>query len=371
MRARRIENLEALQLKASEIAQITVKELEARHYLVWWLSSYDRNMKRGYNNETICLSTYQVNEFCFSYAITSEVEKFYLLIQPENWFLNDLTFESASIDEKGLVLNLAEVNDQLFKLYISRMQIRFNLDEIHAERLTHAKKYAKELVFIQYNPQKNQVMNVGVSINLENNTITRKSSNQTAKNKRLKGGILMKKSNYFKVIGAIAVSTVVSLAYAGFTEINSSGDIVSKDSANALRTSFSTPNQNIPAPLRTYSLWDKISETTKYNGTVQPKPTPVAIESTSSQAQNIQSKSNINVANIESQQEIKRLQAALKEKETENNKLKYSNLEMQVQVVELKSDINELKQQVNFLASQMQIVESDVLVMKNKKPSSF
>ncbi len=44
---------------------------------------------------------------------------------------------------------------------------------------------------------------------------------------------------------------------------------------------------------------------------------------------------------------------------------------MQVQVVELKSDINELKQQVNFLASQMQIVESDVLVMKNKKPSSF
>ena len=145
MRARRIENLEALQLKASEIAQITVKELEARHYLVWWLSSYDRNMKRGYNNETICLSTYQVNEFCFSYAITSEVEKFYLLIQPENWFLNDLAFESASIDDKGLVLNLAEVNDQLFKLYISRMQIRFNLDEIHAERLTHAKKYAKEL----------------------------------------------------------------------------------------------------------------------------------------------------------------------------------------------------------------------------------
>ena len=80
----------------------------------------------------------------------------------------------------------------------------------------------------------------------------------------------MKKSNYFKVIGAVAVSTVVSLAYAGFTEINSSGDIVSKDSANALRTSFSTPNQNIPAPLRTYSLWDKISETTKYNGTVEP-----------------------------------------------------------------------------------------------------
>ena len=40
----------------------------------------------------------------------------------------------------------------------------------------------------------------------------------------------MKKSNYFKVIGAIAVSTVVSLAYASFTEINSSGDIVSKDS---------------------------------------------------------------------------------------------------------------------------------------------
>ena len=184
----------------------------------------------------------------------------------------------------------------------------------------------------------------------------------------------MKKSNYFRVIGAVAVSTVVSLAYAGFTEINSSGDIVSKDSANALRTSFSTPNQNIPAPLRTYSLWDKISETTKYNGTVEPKPTPVtpvAIASTASQAQNTQSKSNINVANIESQQEIKRLQAALKEKETENNKLKYSNLEMQVQVVELKSDINELKQQVNFLASQMQNVESDVLVMKYKKPNSF
>lgn len=181
----------------------------------------------------------------------------------------------------------------------------------------------------------------------------------------------MKKSNYFKVIGAVAVSTVVSLAYAGFTEINSSGDIVYKDSANALRTSFSAPNQNIPAPLRTYSLWDKISETTKYNGTVEPKPTPVAIARTASQAQNIQSKSNINVANIENQQEIKRLQAALKEKETENNKLKYSNLEMQVQVVELKRDINELKQQVNFLASQMQNVESDVLVMKNKKPSSF
>lgn len=187
MRARRIENLEALQLKASESAQELVRHLQARHYLIWWLSSYDRNMKRGYNNETISLSTYQVNEFCFSYAITSEIEKFYLLIQPENWFLNDLIYESASIDEKGMVLNLSEVNDQLFKLYISRMQIRFNLDEIHAERLIHAKKFAKELVFIQYNPQKNQVMTVGVSINLENNTISRKSSNQSSINNRNKG----------------------------------------------------------------------------------------------------------------------------------------------------------------------------------------
>lgn len=184
----------------------------------------------------------------------------------------------------------------------------------------------------------------------------------------------MKKSNYFKVIGAVAVSTVVSLAYAGFTEINSSGDIISKDSTNVLRTSFSTPNQNIPAPLRTYSLWEKISETTKYNGTVEPKPTPVtpvAIASTDSLTQNIQSKSNIYVVNAENLQEIKKLQAALKEKEVENNNLKYSNIEMQVQVVELKSDISELKQQVNFLANQMQNVESDVLVMKNKKSSSF
>lgn len=181
----------------------------------------------------------------------------------------------------------------------------------------------------------------------------------------------MKKSNYLKAIGAVALSTIVSLAYAGFTEINSSGDIISKDSANALRTSFSTPNQNVPVPLRTYSLWDKISETTKYNGTVEPKPTPVATPISAYQSQNNQLKNRTNETSLDNQEEIIKLQATLKEKEAENNKLKYENIEMKVQVVEMKRDINELKQQVNFLANQVQNVESDVLVMKTKKPSSF
>lgn len=181
----------------------------------------------------------------------------------------------------------------------------------------------------------------------------------------------MKNSNFLKLIGAVALSTAFSLAYAGFTEINSSGDIISKDSANASRTSFSTLNENIPVPLRTYSLWDKISETTKYNGTVEPKPTPVAIPISASQMQNVQFKTSINATSLDNQQEIKKLQAALKEKDAENNKLKYENIEMQVKVVEMKSDIYELKQQVNFLANQMQNIESDVLVMKTKKPNSF
>lgn len=175
MRRRRIANLEALQEKASNIAQSLVKHLEARHYLIWWLSSYERTMKRGFNNETISLSPFQINEFRFSYVVSSGIERFYLFVQPENWFFNDLVYESASIDEKGLVLNLSEINDPLFKLYISRMQIRFNFDESNLDRLIHAKKYAKELVLIQFDPKKNEVNLVGNTIDLNNSTVQKKS----------------------------------------------------------------------------------------------------------------------------------------------------------------------------------------------------
>lgn len=179
MRKRRIANLEALQEKASDIAQKLVTHLESRHYLIWWLSSYERTMKRGLNNETISLSPFQTNEFRFSYAVTNGIERFYLLVQPENWFFNDLGYESASIDEKGIVLNLSEVNDPLFKIYITRMQIRFNLDESHAKRLTHAKKYAKELILIKYDPRKNEVKLVGSKINLNNFSVQKNSTSQS------------------------------------------------------------------------------------------------------------------------------------------------------------------------------------------------
>lgn len=184
MRRRRIANLEALQEKASNIAQSLVKHLEARHYLIWWLSSYERTMKRGFNNETICLSQFQINEFRFSYVISGGIERFYLLVQPENWFFNDLGFESASIDEHGIVLNLSEVNDPLFKLYISRMQIRFNLDESNVDRLVHAKKYAKELVLIQFDPKRNEVNLVGSKIALNNSSVQK---NISTNNRSIKG----------------------------------------------------------------------------------------------------------------------------------------------------------------------------------------
>lgn len=175
VRKRRIANLEALQEQASQIAHAIVRQLESRHYLIWWLSSYDRIMKRGYYNETIALSPFQVNEFRFSYKVSNTIERIYLLVQPENWFFNDLGYESASVDEFGIVLNLSEINNEQFKLYVSRMQIRFNFDEIHAERLKHAKKYAKELVLIKYEPKRNEVKTVGVTINLNNSSVHKKS----------------------------------------------------------------------------------------------------------------------------------------------------------------------------------------------------
>lgn len=180
----------------------------------------------------------------------------------------------------------------------------------------------------------------------------------------------MKKSKITLISAAVLASTVVTLAYAGFTEINSSGDIVSKDTISSQRTSFSNPEQNINTPLRTYSLWDKISETTKYNATVKDEKvseTPIAIETSNSYSQVTYKTNNM----VETKAALNKALDQLKKSEESNYKLKYENLELQVKVVEMNKDISDLKKQVNFLASQMEQVESDVLVMKTKKTGGF
>lgn len=182
------------------------------------------------------------------------------------------------------------------------------------------------------------------------------------------------------IVGFASAGLLIStIAVAGFTEINSSGDIVSKDSSSAQRLSFSSPNQNIPAPLRSYSLWDKISETTKYTSTVpkiQPSSvveTPVAISiplsssSLNKPALNSPLSKDLNL--IQLQTELAKAKDQIKKYEAENTQLKFQNLEMSVKVIEMNRDLAEVKKQVNFLASQMQNVESDVLVMKNKNTS--
>jgi|GEM_PF-3449322 len=183
----------------------------------------------------------------------------------------------------------------------------------------------------------------------------------------------------FTVGFASAGLLISTIAVAGFTEINSSGDIVSKDSTSAQRLSFSSPNQNIPAPLRSYSLWDKISETTKYTSTVpkvQPSSvveTPVAISiplsSSSLNKPALNSPISKDLSLIQLQTELAKAKDQIKKYEAENTQLKFQNLEMSVKVIEMNRDLAEVKKQVNFLASQMQNVESDVLVMKNKNSS--
>lgn len=183
----------------------------------------------------------------------------------------------------------------------------------------------------------------------------------------------------FTVGFASAGLLISTIAVAGFTEINSSGDIVSKDSSSAQRLSFSSPNQNIPAPLRSYSLWDKISETTKYTSTVpkvQPSSvveTPVAISiplsSSSLNKPALNSPLSKDLSLIQLQTELAKAKDQIKKYEAENTQLKFQNLEMSVKVIEMNRDLAEVKKQVNFLASQMQNVESDVLVMKNKNTS--
>lgn len=188
----------------------------------------------------------------------------------------------------------------------------------------------------------------------------------------------MNKSKVTLLGSVLIASSVVTLAYAGFTEINSSGDIISKDNASSVRTSFSSPDHNIQTPLRTYSLWDKISETTKYNATIKDKNTnitPVAIEQTNSYAPSAiptyKNTTNNSIKTLDSKAELTKALELLKKSEEANLQLKYDNLELQVKVIEMNKDISELQKQVNFLASQMEQVESDVLVMKTKKTGGF
>lgn len=187
----------------------------------------------------------------------------------------------------------------------------------------------------------------------------------------------MKKSKVTLIGSILLTSTAVTIAYAGFTEINSSGDIISKDNRASIRTSFSSPEININTPPRTYTLWDKISETTKYNATIKEEVvnTPLAIETVNYNLPNITSKPNANsnaptnYNNV--QTELNNTLNLLKQSEDYNNKLKFENLEMQVKVIEMNKNIAELQKKVNFLASQMEQVESDVLVMKTKKNVGF
>lgn len=185
VRKRKIPNLERLEEEALVVAHNTTNLLEARHHLIWWLSSYERKMARGFQNETIALSEFQANEFKYSYLVSETVQKFYLLIQPENWFFNDIEFESASVDENGIVLSLGELNSSLFKFYIARMQIRISMNALHKNRLLHAKKFAKELVFIKYDPDQNVVSHVGQTIALNNSLVTKTSSQSPNRRKAL------------------------------------------------------------------------------------------------------------------------------------------------------------------------------------------
>lgn len=185
VRKRKIPNLERLEEEALDIAHSTTRLLEARHYLIWWLSSYERKMGRGFQNETIALSEFQANEFKYSYLVSDTIQRFYLLIQPENWFLNDIEFESASVDENGIVLSLGELNNSLFKFYLARMQIRISMSPLHKNRLLHAKKFAKELVFIKFDPDKNQVTNLGQTITLNNGLVNQTNTHTPSRRKAI------------------------------------------------------------------------------------------------------------------------------------------------------------------------------------------
>lgn len=183
------------------------------------------------------------------------------------------------------------------------------------------------------------------------------------------------KSKKITLLGTAILASTISLAYAGFTEINSSGDIISNNKTNASRTSFSNLEQNIQVPSRSFSLWDKISETTKYNATVKENSnsiivTPLAIESTQNTYSNTKPYKQL-LSENELQAELKKTKEALRKSEESNNKLKYENLDLQVKLVEINKDMTEVKQHVNFLASQMEKMESELLVLSTKKPTGF
>lgn len=159
-----IPNFHKLNDQALEIALKTVSKLEARHILVWWLSSYENKVEKGLGNETVQLTPFQVSEFRFSYKISNDVSRFFLIIQKENWFFNDLGFSSVSIDENGVVLNIDAIEDALFSIFINKMSIRINFADHHKEKLIHAKKYAKEVILVKCCAKTNTLLSIGETI---------------------------------------------------------------------------------------------------------------------------------------------------------------------------------------------------------------
>ena len=188
--------------------------------------------------------------------------------------------------------------------------------------------------------------------------------------------------NSIFLVAGITVLTCGGLTYAGFTEINTAGDIIQKQDNSGLRPSYSDISVNVPVPLRSNSMWDRISEVTKYNAiklTENVPETPAAKEAQVANYKALESGVQINAQALAStqvrQQALKNTQAELtqalasiKKYQDQNKDLADENLALKTQMSQMNTDVSELKTQVNFLANQMQNLETNVLDIKYQKP---
>ena len=171
--------------------------------------------------------------------------------------------------------------------------------------------------------------------------------------------------NSIFLVAGITVLTCGGLTYAGFTEINTAGDIIQKQDNSGLRPSYSDISVNVPVPLRSNSMWDRISEVTKYNAiklTENVPETPAAKEVQVATTQVRQQ------ALKNTQAELTQALASIKKYQDQNKDLADENLALKTQMSQMNTDVSELKTQVNFLANQMQNLETNVLDIKYQKP---
>lgn len=170
----------------------------------------------------------------------------------------------------------------------------------------------------------------------------------------------MERSKKFRKLLFLIISLGTAVGgYAGFTEINSSGEIVSLD--HKLTTSFETPYKVIQTPEKTSNLWDKISETVKYH---QVKPQPAQA---------------VKVAIVQPEKSVlnpyleqnKKLLAANKNLDAENKDLREKINVLQKNSTEVEKKLVEMESQINFLATQLRQVEADVFVMTSKNSQNL